>query len=98
MKQERIKIPMSSEDILELWNLLYFKNSTTEFNGETYTHIMQINTSDKSDGESWDYIIQRKSDDKFFKFHIWDAGSHNGFLAETEYLKEVFPIIVTTYE
>lgn len=95
---ERLRIEMSSEEILELWDLLYFDNSEAEFKGEKYKNIQKINTSDYSDGPSWNYIIQRQSDGKFLKFHIWDAGSRNGYIVQDEYLEEVFPKTVITYE
>jgi hypothetical protein len=93
---ERLKIEMSSEDILELWNLLYFDNSEADFEGEKYKNIQKINTSDYSDGPSWDYIIQRQSDGKFFKFNIWE--SSKGYIVEDEYLEEVFPKTVVKIE
>jgi len=97
-KQKRIIIPMSGEQQLELWNGIYHKGTSYEMNGETYTHIMQINTSDSSDGNSWDYIVQRKSDGLFFKFNVWDAGSHNGYLCEDDGLEQVFETITITYK
>lgn len=94
----KIKIEMDSETLMELWNGLYFEGSSTEINDETYTHITKINTSDYSDGPSWDYIIQRKSDNKFFKFNVWDAGSLNGYIFEDKFLEEVFPVTKISYE
>ena len=98
MKQERVLIKMSGEKQLELWDGIYFKDSSYEMDGETYTHIDRINTSKYSDGESWDYIVQRKSDGLYFKFNVWDAGEHNGYLCEDKGLKQVFQITKITYE
>ena len=92
MNKEREVVKSTQEDLLDLWNGVYNEGDSHELYGETYTHIQQINTSDKSDGPSWDYIVQRKSDGKYFKFHVWDAGYHNGYLIQREYLEEVFPV------
>jgi hypothetical protein len=97
-KQERILIPMTSEKQLELWNEIYFEGSSYTIDGETYTHIDKINTSDYSDGPSWDYIVQRKSDGLYFKFNVWDAGYHNGYLCKDKGLKQVFQVTKITYE
>lgn len=90
MIKDREIITESSERLVELWNDVYHLGNTGELNNETYTSIKIINTSDKSDGPSWDYILERKSDSKFFKLSIWDAGYHNGFLCEDECIEEVF--------
>ncbi len=98
MNTERLLIKMSSELQLELWNGIYFEGSSYEINGEIYTHIDKINTSDHSDGPSWDYIIQRKSDGLYFKFNVWDAGEYNGYLCQDEGLKQVFQTTKITYK
>jgi hypothetical protein len=92
MNKEREVVRSTQEELLDLWNGLYHKGSSDELYGETYTHIEEIDTSRYSDGPSWDYILQRKSDGKYFKLHVWDAGDHNGFLIQREYLQEVFPV------
>lgn len=97
-KINRILIPMTNEEQLELWNGIYWKDSSHEMNGETYTHVDKINTSDYSDGPSWDYIVQRKSDGLYFKFNVWDAGDRNGYLCEDEGLEQVFQMTKITYE
>jgi hypothetical protein len=97
-KIERIVIPMSGEKQLELWDGLYHKGTSYEMDGETYTNIERINTSDYSDGDSWDYIVQRKSDGLFFKFNVWDAGDRNGYLCQDKGLEQVFETVVITYK
>ena len=97
-KKERILIQMSSEQQRDLWNGVYYMGNSYEVEVETYTSIEKINTSDYSDGPSWDYIVQRKSDGLFFKFNVWDAGEHNGYLFEEDGLKQVFKITKVTYE
>jgi hypothetical protein len=98
MKKERILIKMSSDQQLELWNGVYYIGTSYKINSETYTSVDKINTSDFSDGPSWDYIVERKSDGLYFKFNVWDAGDHNGFLCEDDGLEQVFQTIKTTYE
>ncbi len=90
MKREIVE--STQEDLKDLWNGVYFEGNSHELYGETYTHIDKINTSHLSDGPSWDYIVQRKSDGKYFKFNVWDAGDRNGYIIEDEYLEEVFPV------
>jgi hypothetical protein len=92
MNKEREIVESTQEELLDLWNGLYHKGSSDELYGETYTHIEEIDTSKYSDGPSWDYILQRKSDGKYFKLHVWDGGYHNGFVIQREYLEEVFPV------
>jgi hypothetical protein len=77
---EKEIIQLEYDEMLEFWNEIYHPNTTTELRGETYKHIKKINTSDKSDGESHDYIVERLSDGKFFKFNVWDAGYNNGYI------------------
>lgn len=98
MKKERLLIEMSNEEQLELWNGVYFIGKSYEMKGEVYTSVDKINTSDYSDGPSWDYIVQRKSDDLYFKFSVWDAGEHNGYLCEDKGLEQVFKTTKVTYE
>lgn len=86
---EKEIINSTQDELLELWNDVYHEGRTGELYGETYKNIKTINTSEYSDGESWDYILERKSDGKFFKLHVWDAGDHNGYLIQSEYLEEV---------
>jgi hypothetical protein len=95
-KKVREKIDLDHDTLMDLWDNVNYKGDSHELNGEKYTHVDKINTSDKSDGDSWDYIVQRKSDGKHFKFNVWDAGSHNGYVFEDKFLEEVFPKTVTT--
>lgn len=90
MNKEREVVKSTQEELLDLWNGLYHKGSSDELYGETYTHIEEIDTSRYSDGPSWDYILQRKSDGKYFKLHVWE--SINGCIIQNEYLEEVFPV------
>jgi len=94
---EREKIDLTEEELLDLWDGVYFVNSVYNLRGVDYKHVMVINTSDNSDGPSWDYIIQRVGDGRFFKFHIWDAGK-NGYIFEKKYIIEVFEKQTVTYE
>ena len=81
MEKEREIVQLTEEQISDLWNGIYFNDGDThEIEEETFTRIQKINTSEYSDGDSWDYIVQRESDKKYFKFGVWDAGSHNGYI------------------
>lgn len=89
MNKEKEIIECSSEELRDLWNGVYYKGNKYEFKGDIYEQVDKIDTSRYSDGPSWDYIVKRKSDGKFFKFNVWDAGDHNGYIFEDEYLEEV---------
>jgi hypothetical protein len=97
-KQERILIKMSPEQQHELWDGVYFLGASYKLDNETYTSVEKINTSEFSDGESWDYVVQRKSDGLYFKFNVWDAGEYNGYLFQDEGLKQVFQVTKITYK
>ena len=94
--KKRILIKMSSEQQLDLWDNVYYLGKSYEIDGETYTSIDKINTSDESDGPSWDYIVQRKSDGLYFKFNVWESG--RGYLCEDDGLTQVFQTTKITYE
>lgn len=98
MKKEREKIKLTHDELMDLWNGVYYKEDKYELRGGEYMQVAKINTSDKSDGPSWDYIIQRLSDKKFFKFNVWDAGDHNGYIFEDKFIIEVFEKQTVTYE
>jgi len=97
-KIEREKIILTHDELMDLWNGVYYIEREYNVKDETYSQVKKINTSDYSDGPSWDYILKRKSDGKFFKFNVWDAGGNNGYIFEDEYLIEVFEKIEITYE
>jgi hypothetical protein len=92
MNKEREIVESTQEELLDLWNKIYWKGYSGELYSETYTHVDKIDTSRTSDGRSWDYILQRKSDGKYFKFNVWNAGEYNGYVIEEEFLEEVFPV------
>jgi hypothetical protein len=68
-----------------------------ELRGEIYDYVETVRTDQFSDGPSWDIVVKRQSDSKFFKWNCWDAGEHNGYMMESgdNYIEEVFPEIVT---
>lgn len=98
MNAEKKTIKLSSEQQEELWNAVYYMGNSHVIDGELYTSVDKINTSEYSDGPSWDYIVQRKSDGLFFKFNVWDAGDHNGYVFEDKGLEQVLQITKITYE
>ena len=97
---EREKILLSEKDLYEFD--ITKKRGTWELFGETYVYIDNIRTDAQSDGPSWDTIVKRESDGKFFKWNCWDAGDYNGYLMESgnNFMTETFPrdIITTVYE
>ena len=96
---EREKIKLTEEELLDFD---FTGGSKWELRGEIYDFVEEIRTDKYSDGPSWDIVVKRKSDDKYFKWNCWDAGSHNGYMMESgdNYMEEVFPKIITktTYE
>lgn len=72
--------------------------------GQVYEEV-EKNYQQNCDGECWDTIVKRESDGKYFKFHVWDAGHHNGYIFCSDSnnsgtMEEVFPkqIITVEYE
>lgn len=96
---DRLLIRFDYDTIRELWNGIYYENSSVTINNETYTRVEKINTSEFSDGESWDYIVQRKSDNKYFNFNVWHT-FHGHVFSDENTLTEVFPqtIVKTIYK
>jgi hypothetical protein len=92
MKKE--KIYLTAE---ELENFDFTGGRKWELRGETYNYVDKIRTDEKSDGPSWDIVVERKSDGKIFKWNCWDAGDHNGYLMESgdNYMEEVTPKTIT---
>jgi hypothetical protein len=62
-----------------------------------YKFVEEIRTDKMSDGPSWDIVVQRQNDGKYFKWNCWDAGDHNGYIMEhgDNLMKEVFPEVIT---
>jgi hypothetical protein len=96
---KREKITLTKE---ELEDFDFTGGSDWELRNEIYLHVDTIRTDQYSDGPSWDTVVQRQSDDLFFKWHCWDGGYHNGYMMENgeNYMEQVFPktISKTTYE
>ena len=96
MKREKIKL---TEEELKLFDFTAgYIGAKWEVQGEIYYYTETIRTDVSSDGESWDTIVQRESDNKFFKWNCWDAGSHNGYIMSDrdEYqIQEVFPEVIS---
>ena len=99
MNKEKEIIYLSDE---ELEDFDFTGGSQWELKDEIYDFVEEIRTDQYSDGPSWDIVVKRLSDGKYFKWNCWDAGSHNGYMMEdgNNYMIEVFPkdTITTTYE
>jgi hypothetical protein len=57
---------------------------------EEYHFIEEINTSKYSDGPSWETIVQRKSDGKYFKWSCWESSRDYIMSNGDNTLEEVF--------
>lgn len=99
MGEQKEKITLTEE---ELENFDFTGGTLWELRGEKYHFIEEIRTDQYSDGPSWDIVVKRESDGKFFKWNCWDAGSHNGYMMESgdNYMEEVFvkTKTITSYE
>ena len=86
---------------LELEDFDITDTTSWELRGETYVHKAEQRTDKYSDGESWDTVVQRISDLKYFKWNVWDSGVQNGYLMSDgdNTMEEVFPVhtMTTTY-
>jgi len=97
MEKEQIKL--NEEELREFDFTDSGKGATWKLKGETYLWCDEVRTDAMSDGPSWETIVQRKSDDKFFKWNCWDAGYHNGYImsdGDIYQMEEVFPKTTTT--
>lgn len=79
----------------ELEDFGFTGGSVWELRDETYEFIEEIRTDKYSDGPSWDTIVKRKSDEKFFKWNCWDASREYVMEYGDNCIKEVFPEIIT---
>lgn len=96
---EREQIKLSPEELENFDFTGGYEGTTWEIRGETYKYVEEIRTDQMSDGPSWDIVVQRESDKKYFKWNCWDAGYHNGYImsdGEEYQIKEVFPETTTT--
>lgn len=91
MKKE--KIYLTEEELEDFDFTGGYKGTTWELRGEVYEYVETIRTDEMSDGPSWDIVVKRKSDGKYFKWNCWDAGDYNGYLMESgdNYMEQVFP-------
>jgi hypothetical protein len=91
---ERERIYLTEE---ELENFDFTGGSQWGLRGEIYNFVEEIRTDQYSDGPSWDIVVKRQSDGKYFKWHCWDGGYHNGYMMEggDNYMEEVFPKVIT---
>ncbi len=92
MKREKINL---SEEELEDFDFTSDSGAWL-LRDETYKFVETIRTDEFSDGESWDTIVRRESDGKFFKWNCWEGGS-DGYQMESgdNYMEEVFPKTIT---
>jgi hypothetical protein len=81
----------------ELEDFDFTGGSKWELRGEVYDFIEEIRTDKYSDGPSWDVVVKRQSDGKYFKWNCWDAGDYNGYMMESgdNYMEEVSPKTIT---
>lgn len=95
MKEEKERIYLTEE---ELEDFDFTGGSRWELRGEIYNFVVIIRTDQYSDGPSWDIVVKRQSDGKYFKWNCWDAGDHNGYMMEDgdNYIEETFPKVITT--
>jgi hypothetical protein len=99
---ERETIYLTEEELENFDFTAGYNGTVWELRDEKYHYVETIRTDAKSDGPSWDIIVKRESDNKFFKWGCWDAGYHNGYIMEhgDNCMKEVIPksVTITTYE
>ena len=90
MKREKINL---TEEELEEFDFTGGEEWTLR--GETYNHVETIRTDQYSDGESWDTVVKRESDGKYFQWNCWDASRDYQMESGENYMEEVFPKTVT---
>ena len=92
---EREKIKLTEKELEDFDFTGGYKGTTWELRGETYVYVEEIRTDEFSDGESWDIIVNRHSDGKFFKWNCWDTGRSYQMESGDNYMEEVFPKTIT---
>lgn len=95
---EREKIVLTKDE-LEVFDFTAGGQGVTwGLRDEIYDFVDKIRTDQFSAGPSWDIVVKRRSDDKFFKWNCWDAGYHIGYMMESgdNYMEEVFQETITT--
>lgn len=92
---EREKIELTKEELNDFDYTSGYKSTTWELRGETYNFVEKIRTDQFSDGPSWDIVVKRQSDEKFFKWNCWDSGREYLMEDGDNYMKEVFQEVVT---
>ena len=99
MKREKIKLTPEELENFEFATTGY-EGDKWQLRGETYSYVDTIRTDEMSDGPSWDVVVKRESDGKYFKWNCWDAGDYNGYMMESgdNYMEQVFPKLKTIYE
>jgi hypothetical protein len=95
--KDREKIDLTHDELMELWEGVYWVGRKYELKGEKYEQVDKVNTSEFSDGESFDYIIKRESDGKFFKFNVWET-PREGYVFCDKFLIEVKQVTKIAYE
>ena len=94
---DREKICLTEVEMEDFDFTAGYSNTIWELRGEKYKYVEKIRTDQYSDGPSWDIVVQRESDGKYFKWNCWDAGDHNGYMMESggNYMEEVFSETIT---
>ena len=86
MKKETIYL---TEEELEDFD--FTGGNKWELRGEIYNFVEQIDIPNGDDGEIWEIVVQRKSDDKYFKWDCWRT-SYEYYMSDGDnYMEEVFP-------
>ena len=95
----RGKIKLWQEEIENFDFTNTTKNHKWVIRGETYMFIEIIRTDETLDSKSWETVVKRECDGKFFKWSCLYAGKNKGYImshGEDFQLKEVYPEVITT--
>ena len=79
----------------ELEDFDFTGGSEWELRDEIYKFVEEIRTDKFSDGPSWDIVVKRDSDDKFFKWHCWESSRDYVMSGGRNYMEEVFLKVIT---
>ncbi len=93
---ERERVVLTEEELCDFDFTGGYEGLTWELRNEVYHFVKKIRTDQYSDGPSWDIVVKRESDNKYFKWNCWDAGSAYYMESGDNYMEEVFPKTVTT--
>jgi len=99
-EREREIITLTDEEFEDFDFIGGYIRTEWEIQNEIYKYVDEINTAAHSDGDSWNIVVQRDSDKKFFVWGCWNSSESRYKMSPEKVIKQVFPkeTIFISYE